>query len=131
MLHLSETLRDTTPPCAGRWDLFDSTDRRVHEEAADLCATCPMQLECWDILQATQEASHVGGRPSGTWAGQLIGGDTRAQQFAEEDARFSVEEANAAHGRYQKGDRDDETKTGARVYERRRAKAARIRKNAA
>ena len=61
-------------PCAGKHELFDSTDYRDHAAAKALCATCPVFKECWDNLQDVLKAdSSRGGSPAGTWAGMLYG----------------------------------------------------------
>lgn len=127
---LSEATRDITPPCVGKWVLFDSVFIEDHEQAAALCAECPMVAECKTLLNQARTASHTGGRPSGTWAGQLIGGDaeTRAKRVAEEDARFTPEQALAANRRHSAGARDRETMAGRRVYERTRLRALRARR---
>ncbi len=72
------TAHDTREPnCAGRWELFDSTDLADHAEARDLCSRCPVLLRCAQQLRAEQEATAglrgSGGGPSGTWAGKLLG----------------------------------------------------------
>ena len=68
------------PPCAGKWRLFDSTDPADHIEAREICAACPLIEDCRRRLeQANVSARAVarGGGPRGTWAGELVGHDSR------------------------------------------------------
>lgn len=61
--------------CIGQWSLFDSRDAYAHHEARQLCATCPVILECAALLREVRKSSTGGpaGRPVGTWAGRLVG----------------------------------------------------------
>lgn len=63
--------------CAGRWELFDSTQPADHQQAAAICATCPILAACMVRLEEERhEARHLGhrgGGPVGTWAGQRVG----------------------------------------------------------
>lgn len=120
------------PPCAGKWDLFDSTELGDHAQAAQLCATCPMTTECRSILEQSRYVSATGGRPSGTWAGTLVGGDREAQAARREaeEAQFTDEQALRAHAQYGAGERDPWTRLGERVYDRKRKRARRTKKAA-
>lgn len=60
-----------TAPCAGKWDLFDSTDPVDHIEAANYCRTCPIIAACRDALATTQTDQHSRYGAQGTWAGRL------------------------------------------------------------
>lgn len=136
MSRLSDlTLAEIVPPCAGKWDLFDSTDLADHEEAVQLCAACPMKLECRIMLETARAVADSGGRPTGTWAGTLVGSArVKAERMAVEEAMFTDEQALAAHRAHKAGRRDKQTRIGERVYERRRtrrARAARAAKKAA
>lgn len=114
------------PPCAGRWELFDSTDIRDHHEARALCAGCPIVLECRQRLAATIADSHLGMKygPRGTWAGSLMGPpQTSTHRAQAEESMFSEEEARDAHAKYAAGFRDSRTVVGERVYNRRKKKA--------
>lgn len=124
----------TPPPCAGRWELFDSTDVLDHREARELCNACPMLADCHDRLLAASK--HVYGGPEygprGTWAGTLIGGPrTSARRAQAEEAMFSEEEAREAHAKYAAGFRDARTLVGERVYNRRSKRAQADRRRAA
>lgn len=122
---------ETPPPCVGKSWLFDSTDPGCHVEAAKLCRACPMIQECRVLLAKAREASsqESGHGPQGTWAGEAVGkATTHAQRRANEEAMFTDEEALAASRGYKRGDRDDRSKIGARVYERRRLAAQSDRK---
>lgn len=64
-----------TAPCVGRSELFDSRDLNDHQEAKQLCRTCPIILECAGLLRDALAAvtdRHNGG-PQGTWAGRFVG----------------------------------------------------------
>lgn len=127
-------------PCAGQWELFDSTDLADHMEAAQLCDGCPMRRQCSQIFEDLMAYCHPRARPSGTWAGQLIGHDGRpltshriadkTRLLAEENA-YSDEDAKKAHAAYWCGARDDWTTTGERVYQRRACRRQRANRKAA
>lgn len=113
------------PPCAGQWELFDSTDPSDHEEAKALCGQCPMIVECGQRLDAARNRAHRGGGqtygPVGTWAGRLMGiPRTTAARMAAEDAMFTEAELRAAHAAFATGDRRPITKTAERIYQRNR-----------
>lgn len=62
--------------CAGQWRLFDSTNRADHYAAAQICAGCPIRLQCATDLEQRRRNSSDGAsafRPQGTWAGRLYG----------------------------------------------------------
>jgi hypothetical protein len=64
----------TTVPCAGLWRIFDSTKLADHQEAAALCATCPILEDCNASLTETLKRAYKKRHgPRGTWAGQLLG----------------------------------------------------------
>lgn len=64
----------TQPKCAGRWELFDSSDLDDHEKAKALCAACDWLEWCRAQLRRAQEETELAGwGPSGTWAGSYIG----------------------------------------------------------
>lgn len=57
------------PPCAGRWDIFDSVNPADHAEAKAICGTC-VTRDCRPVLAeifATWERQQV----TGTWDGRL------------------------------------------------------------
>lgn len=108
-----------TAACAGKWELFDSTDIFDHREAALLCSTCPMLLACSALLENVMASSHPSGRPAGTWAGKLIGAGSLAAVRGDEERAYTDEAARAAHARYIAGRRDEWTVIGHRVWDRR------------
>lgn len=123
------------PPCAGQWELFDSTDYFDHRRARQLCETCPMLAACAGLLQdARKTALNARNGPRGTWAGQLVGGEVASQHrlTAEEDM-FTEEEARHAHATFartpasQRGDLPDRIRVGERVYQRRSGRRGRER----
>ena len=65
-------MSSNNPACAGRWQLFDSTDISDHAQAAQICATCPALDWC---IQRTDEMHAAVTEPCmvGTWAGRLYG----------------------------------------------------------
>lgn len=105
--------------CVGKWWLFDSTNPSDHLEARELCAGCPMRLECSQTVATTQGAE-------GTWAGRLYGATARARRKYE-DTQFTDEEARAAHAAWTRAKPSQRTRfgvgdrvvTGERVYQRR------------
>lgn len=125
-----------TTPCAGQWELFDSTAPRDHHEAKALCATCPAFAACLDALAAARAQACVPADiygPAGTWAGQLVGPPQRisAARIKAEDEMFSDAELRAFHTDYAAGLRDTRTVVGERVYNRRRKRQQHARKRAA
>ena len=67
-----------TARCAGQHRLFQSTDRRDHEQARQMCATdtddpCPALAACRATLRQalTDSTGGAAGAPAGTWAGRL------------------------------------------------------------
>lgn len=114
----------TKPPCAGKWDLFDSTAPADHLQARTLCWRCPMLEECRANLRAaTTTAYSRAWGPAGTWAGELVGRDTRhADRIVAEDAMFDTDEARRAHAAWSGGDGSDWARIGERVYQRRRGR---------
>lgn len=123
-----------TPPCAGRWELFDSIDHADHRRARALCGICPMRATCLAELEAATEASHCGIKygPRGTWAGLLVGLPRMSVQRARaEEEMFTEADARQAHARYAAGIRDDRTVIGERVYNRRKKRTRRNDRSAA
>lgn len=119
----------TPPPCAGKWQLFDSVDPVDHHEAATLCAACPVIEDCRQRLAAARADMHsaVYG-PAGTWAGELVGDPSpiRSKTALEAQERsYAPEEAKLAHIAYNRGDRTHWATVGHRIYERQRRRAAR------
>src|SRR5689334_10295763 len=89
-------LMKTTPPCVGKWFLFDSTDPNDHRDARLLCAACPEILPCSQLLADVKAEAGQSGGPVGTWAGQLLrvkgGREVRnAETLAAEDAAYSID----------------------------------------
>lgn len=101
-----------TTPCAGQWVLFDATDPESHREARALCATCPQMLACAITAKELSDKE-------GTWAGKLYG-DIGPLRRVREDAAWTDMEAQVAHYNFNKGARDERTREGNRVYERRK-----------
>jgi hypothetical protein len=94
----------TTPPCAGKADLFDSTHWADHTKAATLCATCPLIEECRTKVKEAQKAALYPLQDvRGTWAGKLYG-LTQAQQ-SRLKRRWDDREARAA--KHERTDRTD------------------------
>lgn len=120
------------PACEGRWELFDSLEPSAHAQAAELCATCPMQRECGSILAAAKLNAPSGyAGPQGTWAGRLVGSaratNVDAGLLAREEGLYDEREAKDAHAAYLRGDRGAWASTGQRVYDRRLRRAKRAR----
>jgi hypothetical protein len=117
----------TLPPCAGRWELFDSTYPADHIQARDMCRQCPMLADCRDQLEAARKDAHVGRDygPQGTWAGQLVGAGPRvtAARARAEEAMFTGDELRAGHSAYVRGDRDERTRMAERIYQRKRVRS--------
>lgn len=117
----------TMTPCAGKHALFDSIDPRDHAEASELCATCPILLDC---ATTAEQMLRTSVHPEGTWGGQSFGmtdkmrrrfsSETRAERLELEDAAYTTAEARRAHSAYTAGDKSEWAKTGHRVYDRRR-----------
>lgn len=62
------------PPCAGKWELFDSVDLAAHLEAKALCEACPVLDWCVaQLRRAFENVEYQGYGPQGTWAGQYVG----------------------------------------------------------
>ena len=117
------------PPCAGKWELFDSTDPHDHLKARALCVGCPMRPECAQLLETARNGAHKAGPtknygPQGTWAGRLIGAGphTSIERARAEEAMFTVEELRAGHNAYNAGNRTDRTRMAERIYQRKRAR---------
>lgn len=110
-------------PCAGQWVLFDSTEPADHHKARDLCATCPLLLQCAMTAKTMRDKE-------GTWAGKLYG-DVGPLRRAREDQGWTDMEARAARAAFNRGERDERTREGNRVYERRKVAARRARRGVA
>jgi hypothetical protein len=56
-------------------DTFQSTHQSDHEEAAAICARCPVRVACLELAMALQATSPVGEQYGiqGTWGGVLYG----------------------------------------------------------
>lgn len=117
--------------CIGQHDLFDSTDPADHEQAARLCAACPIAAACAQALAEAIASTKAAGHPEGTWAGRLVlnprrdeqrrlGGIDRAERVEREEAMFTADEARRAHSAYCAGDRGEWARAGHRTYDRRR-----------
>jgi hypothetical protein len=124
----------TRVPCAGKHALFDSTDERDHAEAARFCATCPLIAACRQRLDDMTATAGYYGHPEGTWAGQLmvqpdgvrrLAAVTRSARIEAEEARYTDADARQAHTAYAAGDKSEWARTGHRVFDRRRKRAAR------
>ena len=117
------------PPCAGKWELFDSTDPHDHLKAKALCTGCPMAVECAQRLETARNRAHKGGPtkdygPQGTWAGRLVGAGPRTsiERARAEEAMFTVEELREGHSAYNAGIRTERTCMAERIYQRKRAR---------
>ena len=118
-----------TTPCAGRWDLFDSTDRDRHLEARALCAQCPALSWCAQRAEVLRR-QHSYCRPlTGTWAGVLYGRPTGRQPNLEpqDEPDYTDAELRAFHAAWGRGERTPENELGERIYQRRRKARARER----
>lgn len=117
-----------TALCTGKSWLFDSTDAIDHALAARLCAACPVRD--WCAAEAKRLRTSRPGAASGlvgTWAGRLYGANPRDWRNLErEDAMFTDEEAQLAHTAWNKGERNDRTRIGERVYQRRYKRSRRV-----
>ncbi len=121
------------PPCAGRYELFDSIEPVDHAEARAYCLTCPLLDACRKRLQeATRDAYSAVYGPAGTWAGELIGGNIRTRrEQASEEAMFDDDLAREAHAAFTRGERGDMVRIGERVYQRRKKRGQMRRRDAA
>ena len=124
------------PPCAGQWELFDSTNPSDHRRAAALCATCPMLTECAARLETARNRTHgpiIDYGPQGTWAGKLVGAGPSLSRIREtaEDAMFTAAELREAHNAYARGIRTDRIRTAERIYQRNRKRRKAAEKRAA
>lgn len=54
-------------PCAGEWQLFDSTEPEDHLLAKSICETCPFLAECRELRGSLRLTGGI--MPEGTWAG--------------------------------------------------------------
>lgn len=122
---------NTPPPCAGRWELFDSTDLADHLQAAAICQTCPLIVDCRKELEAAKRDAYVPIKygPAGTWAGRLVGPKHRisAAKLKAEDGMFTEEELRHGHSRYGQGDRSADARLKERIYQRKRGRRDRSR----
>lgn len=94
---------DNSAKCAGLHWLFDSTLQADHEQAAALCAQCPVIDWCRDRLRQEETISSTmraaGGGPRGTWAGQLVGQHERPAA-RRRVARCATDSGYFRHRRY-------------------------------
>ena len=117
----------TAAPCAGMWDLFDSTDYYDHRRARQICAECPLIDACrTNLADARASAFTAQHGPRGTWAGELVGGELHnPHRLAAEEAMFTDDEARACHTAWTRAGRrgrpllSDRVALGERVYQRR------------
>jgi hypothetical protein len=114
-------------PCAGQWELFDSTDTYDHIKAARLCAGCPVIAECERQLEIARNRSlgtAVQYGPQGTWAGRLVGAGPRTsiERARAEEAMFTPEELRAGHTAYNTGVRTERARMAERIYQRKRSR---------
>ena len=99
-----------TARCAGQHRLFQSTDRRDHEQARQMCATdtddpCPALAACRATLRQalTDSTGGAAGAPAGTWAGRLyVEGRSRtsageAAAMSPDDPRHGTTAGHYAH----------------------------------
>lgn len=119
------------PPCAGLWELFDSTDELDHVKAKTLCGECPMRVECDQRLETARNRAHRGQTrtngseygPQGTWAGRLIGAPrTSAERIAAEDKLFTDEALREGHAAWNVGVRTPMVTMAERIYQRKRSR---------
>lgn len=107
--------------CVGQWRLFDSTHPADHLIAQAICAECPALAWC-EQQRVKAAASSETTRPmlEGTWAGKLYGAPPNAVRILREEQEWSDADARKAHHAFcYLGLRDERTKTGERVYQRR------------
>lgn len=117
----------TLPPCAGLWEVFDSTDEVDHRKAKTLCGECSILTACAARLESARKEAHKGGSgdygPQGTWAGQLIGAPRASEKrIALEDAMFTDDEVRAGHSAWVSGVRTERNRIAERVYQRKRSR---------
>ena len=127
-----------TPPCYGQHVLFDSVNLLDHLVAKEICDTCPIIDACAKEMESAIADSTSGGRPEGTWAGQLL--DPERPRSSERrstsvirmhEERYSEEEARTAFAQYRAGWRGPWIEIGARVFKMREKRASRARKDVA
>lgn len=109
--------------CVGKHWLFDSTDPIDHDQAAKLCAACPLLADCQiEASRLSREYRTSAYRPlTGTWGGRLYGTPGRAPRVTpREEQMFTEDDALQAHRDWGKGIRNDRARIGERVYQRRR-----------
>lgn len=112
----------TIPPCVGHHELFDSTHWLDHRRAKAMCDNCPLVAACQQRLEDAFNLAEYGGKPEGTWAGQLIGAHRNSRHLLVEESMFTDAEARAAHAAWARGERDHRSSIGERVYQRRIAR---------
>lgn len=118
--------------CVGQHELFDSPFPDDLEEAATICARCPVIAACEArFIQAVTAPNILPGRygPRGMWAGKPRGPvDARAKnnpRLAVEDEMFTLDTAREARMAYMAGDRSEWAEVGKRAYFRLIKRAAR------
>lgn len=125
--------------CAGKWELFDSTDFFDHRQARRICISCPLIEQCRATLRDTRaRALDAANGPRGTWAGELVGSAVpNAHRLAAEEAMFNEVEAKAAHAKWAhtpaslRDTLPDRIALGERVYQRRTKRNATARREVA
>lgn len=123
---------DNEVPCAGRWDLFDSTDQADHLEARAMCDACPALTWCRDYARNVAEtAPHIdtSSAMTGTWAGLLYGrqghragtpgrGKREVLPLNDIEEGMTADEVRRAASAYRRGDRSEWACKGRRIYNR-------------
>jgi hypothetical protein len=117
----------TIAPCIGRSALFDSTNRKDHLAARALCAQCPTLTWCAQRAAELKQAPSYCSPLVGTWAGVLYGRPTgRLPRLDPQDEPdLTDEQLRTLHAAYVRGERDEETTVGERIYQRLRKARAR------
>lgn len=108
------------PPCAGRWELFDSTNYADHLIARTYCQKCPLIEQCQERLEeaaALRLSGVTDGGPRGTWAGQMIGAGSKPKVRPIVTIKVPSDVRRAAHAAYRRGDRTPEVIKGERAYQ--------------
>lgn len=60
--------------CVGQPALFESTNHGKHEQAAAICADCPVRAACLEVARRESKGYIWNGSgPVGTWGGVLFG----------------------------------------------------------
>lgn len=67
--------------CVGRHWLFDSVRPDDHEQAREICESCPAIVACRDLLTKPSHIDTIP-MPTGTWAGKLYGKRGQVREVA-------------------------------------------------